>query len=879
MSEGYTDWPLRPTRRESMLTFAAVQHCFTPSYKRERSKVRSRGPRALARGGALVFSLVLTGTALIPGAITRAADPPAAAAARHLAETRGGSPNDYELLYERDAAIEHSDATLWAGKFIDRRTGEIVSVSHDAGAGRTAGAGLREERSAAAAKDLPAIERKADAALQAALGREKPDTDLRVAVWLDVDPEPAEAAVRDAHPEVTWVAGRPMAETIEQARELRAGLWEARRAAYEAAAEAFRPAVEAAGGSIGYASTSAPLVFLDVPGAAVAGLAARADVVTLGLEEEWEVSMSSAGPSIGADWTGGGADQGHGVRVGVVEYHNVANSGDLAGKVAASYSTTGTTVVGGHPTWVGGAIASQNGTYRGVAPGAVIVSASTGGYTPSLAYDRAIIAAADWAVAPGGGDVDILNASIGQDTAQGAEEARRYFDSIGWEDNRLVVAAAGNFTTFGNWNVVSPGTGYNVLTVGGVNDRNSGGTADDILWYTPGVNGANYVDLGGTAWNSHGDYNKPNLSAPAVSVRTANGISGDGTSVASPIVSGLAAQLLARAPSLAAWPEGTRAILMAGALRRTPMPGGGFSSDHEGVGTASAVWSNRILVNGNGPWGGYRIGAAHPGEAIVQEVPVVAGQQVRVALAWSSHTSGANLTKADVLTADLDLRVTLPNGHFDTSVTYDNPYEVVDIASPTSGTMRIEILQPTFNAAEEPFGLAWAMTSPFSDASASPFYADILWIAQRGITIGCGGGRFCPQDAVTRDQMASFLVRSLGLAPSSTDYFSDDEGSIHEADINALAASGITLGCGGGVYCPTSPVTREQMASFLVRGFRLAATATDYFSDDSASPHQADINALAASGITNGCGGSSYCPGGWVTREQMAAFLHRALTR
>lgn len=855
-----------------------MQDCHTASYERERLKVRSRRPRALARGGALVISLVVGGTVLVPGGTARAAEPPAAAAARHLAETRGGSPNDFELLYERDAAVEHSDATLWAGKFLDRTTGEIVAVDSDPAAGVTAGPGLREERSAAAAKDLPALERKADAALQAAVAGGKPDS-LRVAVWLDADPAAAEAAVRDAHPEITWVAGRPMAKSIEQVRALRAELWEARRATYEAAANAFRPAVEAAGGGIGYASTSAPLVFLDVPAPAVAGLAARADVLSLGLEEQWEAQMSSAGPAIGADWTGDGGDQGSGVRVGIVEYHNVSNSGDLAGKVAASYSTSGTTVVGGHPTWVAGAIASQNGTYRGVAPGAVIVSAGTGGYTPSLAYDRAIIAAADWAVAPGGGNADILNASIGQDTAQGAEEARRYFDSIGWEGNRLVVASSGNFTTFGNWNVVSPGTGYNVLTVGGIDDRNSAGTADDILWYRPGVNGANYVDLGGTAWNPHGDYNKPNLSAPAVSVRTANGISGDGTSVASPIVAGLAAQLLARAPSLAVWPEGTRAILMAGALRRTPLPGGGANNDHEGVGTASAVWSNRILVNGNGPWGGYRIGAAHPGESIVQEVPVVAGQQVRVALAWSSHTSGStNLGKADVLTADLDLRVTMPSGAPGLSISYDNPYEVVDISAAATGVMRIEILQPRFNAAEEPFGLAWAMTSPFSDAAGSPFYDDILWIAQRAITIGCGSGMFCPTDAVTRAQMASFLVRALGLPGAGTDYFDDDAG-LHQADINALAAAGITLGCGWRVYCPDRAVTREEMASFLVRALRLPASGTDFFTDDSASPHQADINALAASGITRGCGPSTYCPGSAVSREQMAAFLHRALTR
>ena len=85
-------------------------------------------------------------------------------------------------------------------------------------------------------------------------------------------------------------------------------------------------------------------------------------------------------------------------------------------------------------------------------------------------------------------------------------------------------------------------------------------------------------------------------------MRTANGTIGDGTSIASPIVAGIGAQLIARSPTLATWPEATRAILMAGANRRTPLPGGGLSRDHEGVGTASARWSNRVLDNG--PYGG-----------------------------------------------------------------------------------------------------------------------------------------------------------------------------------------------------------------------------------------------------------------------------------
>ena len=66
--------------------------------------MRSRRPRALARGGALVISLVVAGTVFVPGGTVRAAEPQAAAAARHLAETRGGSPNDFELLYDKQVA-------------------------------------------------------------------------------------------------------------------------------------------------------------------------------------------------------------------------------------------------------------------------------------------------------------------------------------------------------------------------------------------------------------------------------------------------------------------------------------------------------------------------------------------------------------------------------------------------------------------------------------------------------------------------------------------------------------------------------------------------------------------------------------------------------
>jgi hypothetical protein len=168
-------------------------------------------------------------------------------------------------------------------------------------------------------------------------------------------------------------------------------------------------------------------------------------------------------------------------------------------------------------------------------------------------------------------------------------------------------------------------------------------------------------------------------------------------------------------------------------------------------------------------------------------------------------------------------------------------------------------------------------SAPFNDIAGHPFAADIDWLRQAEITSGCGDGRFCPDSLVTREQMASFLVRAFHLPASTTDAFADDEWSMHQASINSLALSGITGGCGSGQFCPLAIVTRGQMASFLSRALSLPAGSRDYFVDDYWSAHQADINRLAESGITSGCAPGRFCPDAGVTRGQMAAFLHRAL--
>jgi hypothetical protein len=140
--------------------------------------------------------------------------------------------------------------------------------------------------------------------------------------------------------------------------------------------------------------------------------------------------------------------------------------------------------------------------------------------------------------------------------------------------------------------------------------------------------------------------------------------------------------------------------------------------------------------------------------------------------------------------------------------------------------------------------------------------------------------------AVTRGQMASFLasvVRASGIAlPDAPDAFADDAGSVHESNVNALAALRLVQGRADGSYGVDARVTRAQMASFLVRTTELvsgpvAPTDVDHFDDDDGDAHEQSIDAAASIGVAVGVGGRSYQPGQPVRREQMASFLVRLL--
>jgi hypothetical protein len=174
---------------------------------------------------------------------------------------------------------------------------------------------------------------------------------------------------------------------------------------------------------------------------------------------------------------------------------------------------------------------------------------------------------------------------------------------------------------------------------------------------------------------------------------------------------------------------------------------------------------------------------------------------------------------------------------------------------------------------------------------ANPFYDEIGRLSARGVTVGCSGGgsNFCPNDPVTREQMAAFIVRSLGEfsppTPASQRFTDVPPSNTFYNFIDRLAVLGITVGCNpptNTMYCPSSAVTREQMAAFIIRAlgeFDPPTPGSQRFNDvPPANVFYNFIDRMAVLNITLGCTPDHmfYCPQDPVTRAQMAAFLVRA---
>ncbi len=143
--------------------------------------------------------------------------------------------------------------------------------------------------------------------------------------------------------------------------------------------------------------------------------------------------------------------------------------------------------------------------------------------------------------------------------------------------------------------------------------------------------------------------------------------------------------------------------------------------------------------------------------------------------------------------------------------------------------------------------------------------------------VGCAPGEPCADEDVNRAEMALYLSNAFELAPENDDQFTDIADNQYRREINAVALDDLTVGCTATTYCPDGLVTREQMATFIVRAFPIPPTTQDFYTDDEDSPHERAINAVAAAQIMESCGEGTFCPEQTVTRGDTASYLNLAL--
>ncbi len=167
----------------------------------------------------------------------------------------------------------------------------------------------------------------------------------------------------------------------------------------------------------------------------------------------------------------------------------------------------------------------------------------------------------------------------------------------------------------------------------------------------------------------------------------------------------------------------------------------------------------------------------------------------------------------------------------------------------------------------------------FRDDDGNQHEADIEWMFQNEYVFGCDTELYCPHQALSRAATAALLDRILDPPPATVDHFADDDGHWAEGPINRLAEANIIRGCGETEACPDDPVTRGQFAALLKRAFEIPPSDDDFFFDDNGGLFEADINAVAAIGITKGCHDSNdrYCPTEPVFRDQAATLLTRTV--
>lgn len=245
----------------------------------------------------------------------------------------------------------------------------------------------------------------------------------------------------------------------------------------------------------------------------------------------------------------------------------------------------------------------------------------------------------------------------------------------------MVMVAGNSSCSPGIGNVRSPGKGYNVITVGGFDDRNTVSRADDGMYNCSGWQGPNSLS---------GDREKPEIVAPAQDIQTTKAtgptwfIRGSGTSLAAPHVTGTVAYMIWRDTRLATRPKEVKAIMIASSAIDVSMG----STDLDGAGAISTLWADDVTRDSFGAWGRIPYDCTYPQDYLATTLPgLQAGLRTRFAIVWNADPYHFEYNNRPSF--NLDLIVKDPTGAvmapgFGDSA--DNTYEWIEFITPVSGT-------------------------------------------------------------------------------------------------------------------------------------------------------------------------------------------------
>ncbi len=584
----------------------------------------------------------------------------------YISQKHGIPKERLKITNEKEANLPLSNQKIWSVNILDSKGKEFYYVDLDE-------AGNMADIKAAKALEYAKYREKygkKEIALHEKLQKMKPDDTVEVSIWLG--------------PVVT----PPFPEREINEQEYKEIL-EAMRKVYAEKGKPVLDILKAKNITIRYASPYAPLIYAQVPVKLMAEVENVSDVDGIYLAREFRPMLDKVAQTVRVEPVWNESINGNGINVAVVEQGKIMfpHPNLTQGSVYNASEPDSS-----HATMVAGIIASNHSTYRGISwevPG--LLSANYGRWNNSdPLMESRIIAASDWAINE---SANILTNSWGNATNGTMSGIDKYFDLVVREKRKTVTVAAGNNNTGESRHVESPGLGFNVITVGGFEDKNDSDWSNDVIW-----NGSDYIDPS----SPYGDREKPEVAAVAIHegynwLKTL-GIesplwidSSYGTSFAAPQVAAEAALLMQANNSLKTMPEVIKAIIMASAVHN--IEGDSRLSDRDGAGgiDISTAYATRTAASSMNT-------STYPQHF---NFSATAGQKIRAVITWDSHPDNNSPPVSDELQSDLNLVVYSPSDAVvGTSDSFDNSYEIVEFTASETGTYDAQVQARTYSGSE-----------------------------------------------------------------------------------------------------------------------------------------------------------------------------------